>query len=454
LSDALAARLPVETFGAHHAAVAEPPGPDAGAPTVLVAHFFRTEAGRLTAHLVRRFGAHQLELCEDAVQSALERALAVWPRRGIPDSPSAWLTTTARNFVIDRLRASARVDLGIEDSSVQGTQPVEVGFSSEIEDDTLRMLLVCCDEELPVQTRLVLALKLVCGFSLPEIASRLFLGEAAAQKVLSRGRERLKELMTAADDAWAAPTGERVQARLASAQHVVYLLFNEGYGSQKVDEPVRRELCEEALRLGQLLTQGPDTGQPSSYALLSLLHFLAARLDTRLDAGGNLLLLEEQDRSRWDDDHIREGVRCFELSTHTESFSRYHGEAAIQQEHCLAPSFAQTRWAEIVELYELLERLAPSPLYTLNRAIALSQLAGPAAGLELLEAIVPPAWLGGYYLWGATLGELHRQSGDFARAERYLEQACELAPTHAEREHFRRRLEQCRAGSSARGRAS
>lgn len=444
----------MDTFDAHHARVAEPPGSDARAPTVLVAHFFRTEAGRLTAHLVRRFGGHRLELCEDAVQSALEKALAVWPRRGVPDNPSAWLTAVARNFALDRVRGGTRLELGLEASGVErgGTDPVEVGFPSEIEDDTLRMLLVCCDEELALQTRLVLALKLVCGFSVPEIASRLFSSEEATQKVLSRGRERLKVLMTAADDAWDAPSGERVQARLTSAQHVIYLLFNEGYGSQKVDEPVRRELCAEGLRLAQLLTEGPDTGRPSSFALRSLLHFLAARLDTRLDAAGHLVLLEEQERSRWDRQHIAEGLRWFERAVQTESFSRYHGEAAIQLEHCLAPTFADTRWGEIVELYELLEKLEPSPLYTLNRAVALAQLHGPSVGLELLEANKPPAWLGGYYLWGATLGELHRQNGDFARAERYLEQAAELAPTHAEREHFRLRLEQCRTGSSARGR--
>lgn len=432
--------------------VPEPPDTSAGNSSVLVEHFFRTEAGRLTAHLIRRFGAHRLELCEDAVQSALEKALLVWPRRGTPDNPSAWLTTAARNFALDRLRAGARVEVEADEAMLapHASEPPRASFHGEIEDDTLRMLLVCCDEELSVQTRLVLSLKLVCGFSLREIASRLFLGEEAVQKVISRGRESLKELMTRADEAWDAPSPARVQQRLASAQHVVYLLFNEGYSSQKVDEPIRRELCDEALRLGRLLAGAPETGQPSSFALLSLLHFLAARLDTRLDAAGHLLLLEEQDRSRWDQAHIREGLRCFSLATGGDSFTRYHGEAAIQLEHCLAPSFAQTRWSEIVEFYEILERLAPSPLYTLNRAIALAQLEGPGAGLELLEANKPPAWLGGYYLWGATLGELHRQNGDFGQAERYLEQAIELAPTRAEKELFQKRLEQCRAGSSAR----
>lgn len=419
---------------------------------MLVDHFFRTEAGRLTAHLVRRFGAHRIEVCEDAVQSALEKALAVWPRRGVPDKPSAWLTTTARNFVLDRLRGSARLEYELPEAALAdaGIEPATVKFAGEVEDDTLRMLLVCCDEELPVQTRLVLALKLVCGFSVREIATRLFSSEAAIEKVVTRGRDSLKQLMTRADEAWDAPGKESTARRLASAQHVIYLLFNEGYGSQKLDEPVRRELCEEALRLGRLLVEVPDTRQPSSFALLSLMHFLTARLETRVDGDGNLLLLEEQDRDRWDENHIREGIRLFVLSTESDTFSRYHGEAAIAQEHCLAPSFEATRWAEIVDLYEILERMAPSPLYTLNRAIALAQLRGPAAGLDLLQAVVPPAWLTGYYLWGATLGELHRQNGDFARAEHYLEQAIELSPTLAEKEHFRRRLAQCRAGSSAR----
>lgn len=414
---------------------------------VLVDHFFRHEYGRLTASLALRFGLANLELIEDAVQSALAQALATWSRRGLPQNPAAWLTRVAYNAVIDQLRHRSVADRLAPNVDVP--PPMEASpapAQTEVADDELRMLFVCCHDALSSQTQLVLALKLLCGFSTREIAARLFLTDANVQKLLSRGRKRLAEQCgDPYTSEWADPDAERMTARLDAVQRVIYLLFNEGYSSQRVDEVIRHDLCDEALRLCVLLVSHPRGNQPSSWALLALLHLHRARLDARLDADGGLLMLEQQDRTRWDRAHIYEGMMCLHHSGQGDIFTRYHAEAAILAEHCIAPSFAATRWDRIVELYEALERLHPSPIYTLNRAIALAEWKGPQAGLDLLEALTPPAWLVRYYLWDATLGELHRRVGNTARAIRDLQRALERAPTHAERKVLQDRLQRCGA---------
>jgi RNA polymerase sigma factor (sigma-70 family) len=413
----------------------------------LVNHFFRHESGRLIARLVRRYGGTRITAIEDAVQSALARGLANWVRAGIPDNPAAWLTRVAENELRDQLRREATRD-GAELETSEEVPPPPATFADEIDDDELRMLFVCCDDQLSTQAQLVLALKLLCGFSTKEIAARLFLSDANVQKILTRGRHRLAELWTAAPSTGVPePSKAQLALRLPSVQRVIYLLFNEGYSSQRDDEVIRRDLCEEALRLGQLLVSHPAGDASESWALLALLYFHTARLDARIDEHGALLSLDEQDRSRWDGRRIRAGFECLWRSR-GEHFSRYHAEAAVLAEHCMARSFEETRWWEIVDLYEMLESFEPSPLHTLNRAIALAEWKGPEAGLRLLQEMAPPAWLVSYYVWDAAFGELYRRAGDFARAVHHLERAIELAPTEAERTLLRRRLARCHAGDS------
>jgi RNA polymerase sigma-70 factor (ECF subfamily) len=420
----------------------------------LVDHFFRHEASRLVARLARRYGTARLETIEDAVQSALSAALEAWSRRGIPDNPSAWLTRAAQNQVLDRLRRDATVERSLVRAELDQDQveaPAPFAFGSEIQDDELRMLFACCDEQLTPQCQLVLSLKLCCAFSTKEIAARLFLSDANVQKILTRGRGRLRELWSAAGDSSVPEASpEQLAQRLVLVQRVIYLLFNEGYSSQCDDQVIRRDLCGEAQRLARLLVSHPVGDQPDSWALLALLHFHSARLDTRTDDSGGLLALHEQDRSRWDAAHIRRGFECLFRSGESQRFSRYHAEAAVLAEHCAAPSYEATRWSEIVELYELLERLEPSPLHTLNRAIALAEWKGPREGLRVLREMAPPSWLLGYYLWDAASGELYRRAGEFEQAARHLESALERAPTEAERCVYRRRLELCRARKTGR----
>jgi len=406
----------------------------------LVEHFFRHEYGRLVAMLTRRAGAPQIELVEDAVQTALVAALTAWTDQVLPEDPGAWLYRVAYNQLIGDLRRKAGrlriLEQEAGDLAGEGGHPATSYFADEVRDDMLRMLFVCCDDAIPLESRLVLALKTLCGFSTAEIALRLFTTEANVRKRLGRARDRLRE----APPDMETPPPEELRSRLPSVHAVLYLLFNEGYLSAHAERAIRRELCDEAIRLATLVAEHPVGAVPETFALLALMHLHAARLGARLDGMGGLLLLEEQDRSLWDRESMRLGAEWLARAASGEVFSRFHAEAGIAAEHCFAPSFRQTRWKEIADFYSMLERVAPSPLHTLNRAVAVAEWQGPEAGLAVLQGLVPPAWLVGSYLWDAVLGDLHRRAGNLEIAQQHTERALGSAPTEAVRELLRRRL--------------
>lgn len=403
-------------------------------------HFFRHQYGHLVAVLSRRVGTHHLELVEDAVQGALLTALESWTRGAVPENPSAWLFRVAQNRLVGELRQRARRDRLVAQGGVYDPDATAAGPSAalagDVRDDLLRMLFVCCDDEIPIESQLVNALKTLCGFDVREIAERLFMSEANVYKRLGRARSRLRELPFEPDDL----STVQLASRLPAVQSVLYLLFTEGYLSSSAEEAIRRELCDEAMRLGGVLAEHPVGGTPETFALLALMHLHAARMSARQDASGGLLLLEEQDRARWDQRGIRAGLEWLAKSAQGEVFSRYHAEAGIAAEHCLAPSFQETRWDRIVECYALLERLAPSALHTLNRAVAVAELRGPQEGLGILEGLEPPSWLAGSYLWMAVLADLHRRCGHDEVAQRYRGAALASAPSVAVREVLERRL--------------
>jgi len=404
---------------------------------VLVEHYFRHEYGRLVAQLATKVGVRHVELVEDAVQSALATALTAWVVNGLPRDPSAWLYRVACNHLVGVLRQDAgRLRLLSSTAELEHTTETTPYFANEVRDDLLRMLFICCDEAIPRESRIVLALKTLCGFSTPEIALRLFTSEANVHKRLQRAREMLRA--AAAD--LSSPPLDALQARLASVHEVLYLLFNEGYLSVHTESAIRRELCDEAIRLATLLAEHTVGDVPETFALLALMHLHAARLAGRVDGAGGLLLLEEQDRARWDRDQIRIGIAWLARSASGERFSRYHAEAGIAAEHCLAPSFRDTRWEKITELYLLLDRVSPSPLHTLNRAIAIAEWQGVDAALALLDAIDPPAWLSTSYLWDAVLADLCRRAGRDEVSHRHRERALSEAPSDAVRDLLRRRL--------------
>jgi RNA polymerase sigma-70 factor (ECF subfamily) len=390
----------------------------------LPAHWFRRELGRLVSVLSHRFGVHRLELCEDAAQNALLQATRSWSST-LPDNPGAWLYRVAHNHVLDELRREKRDQRYIADVHADYAQ-------QEVQDDVLRLLFVCADPAIPAESQLVLALKTLCGFSTHEIALRLFQSEDAVHKRLQRARTRLREH---------AEVQSIDPERVHGVLHMLYLLFNEGYSSAQPDRVIRRELCDEALRLAVMLREDSAGAIPDVDALIALMCFHAARFEARVDGWGGLLLLEEQDRSRWDRELVQRGLEHLVRSGRGETVSRYHAEAGIAAAHCLAPSYAETNWEEIVRLYEVLERVAPSPLNVLNRAIALAEWKGAEAGLAALAAFEAPSWLLGYYLWDATLGELYRRCGDANRALAHTQRARASAPTNPEKALLERRLE-------------
>jgi RNA polymerase sigma-70 factor (ECF subfamily) len=394
----------------------------------------------VVAVLARRVGVQHIELVEDAVQHALMAALTTWGVHGEPDDPSAWLYRVAHNQLIQDLRrASGRLRIlarAAADLSEAPDEPIDPAFADEIRDDLLRMLFVCCDDSIPWESQLVLALKTLCGFSTAEIALRLFTSEANVHKRLGRARDRLRQVAPDVEP----PAIESLRPRLPGVHGVLYLLFNEGYLSAHEDQAIRGELCDEAVRLTTLLAEHSVGAVPETFALLALMHLHRARLGSRVDATGGLLLLEEQDRSQWDRDEMQRGAQWLQRSASGEAFSRWHAEAGIAAAHCFAPSFRETPWAEIAELYAMLERLAPSPLHTLNRAVAVGEWRGPEAGLAALDGLVPPAWLAGSYLWDAVLSDLHRRAGHAETSRRHRERALTTAPTDAIRDLLRRRL--------------
>jgi RNA polymerase sigma-70 factor (ECF subfamily) len=390
--------------------------------------------------LARRVGVRHIELVEDAVQSALLAALTAWTEQTLPDDPGAWLYKVAYHRLIQDLRQkSGRLKIlerAAGDFLDGAGHPENHFFPDEIRDDMLRMLFVCCDEDIPWESQLVLALKTLCGFSTAEIALRLFTSEANVHKRLGRARDRLRQAPLDVET----PPLEKLRSRLPSVHGVLYLLFNEGYLSAHAEQAIRRELCDEAVRLATLLAEHPVGAVPESFALLALMHLHVARLGSRVDGMGGLLLLEEQDRSLWDREQIRLGLEWLVRSAGGDVFSRFHAEAGIAAEHCLAPSFPQTRWKEIADLYAMLEGIAPSALHTLNKAVAVAEWQGPEAGLAVLDGLAPPDWVSGSYLWDAVLADLHRRAGHSEIARQHRERALDSAPTDAVRELLRRRL--------------
>src|SRR5262245_39034732 len=416
-------------------------------PRALVEHFFRHEFGRLVAVLTRSLGVRRLTLVADVGQGALVQALETWSRRGVPEDPGGWLYRTARNLAIDALRrervhAQALPRLAEAAGSGDPRRAIEAHFADEIGDEPLRLLFVCCHEAVPAESRVALALKTLCGFSTAEIARALLSTDANVQKRIERARERLREL----DVDFDSPPAPQLSARLDAVLAVVYLLFSQGCHVTHGDVPIRRDLCEEARRLARMLAAHPAGDVPAAHALLALMCFHAARFDARVALDGAIVLLEAQERSAWNWSDVREGMEWLARSAAGDELTRYHAEAGIAWEHCRAPTFANTDWRRIAELYDTLERIAPSPLYTLNRAVAEAYLHGPQAGLERLAAVGPESVPASYPAWHAVIGELHFRLGRHAAAERAWREALRLTTARADREFLLRRLADCRSG--------
>jgi RNA polymerase sigma-70 factor (ECF subfamily) len=409
----------------------------------LVEHFFRHEAGRLVSVLTRLFDWRHFDLVEDMVQATLLDALEAWRVRGVPENPSGWIHRIAKNKILDALRrdqigqrvlgewAAARPtgDDGLD----------ELFIDSEIEDSQLRMMFACCHPHLARENQLALTLKALCGFSNAEVARALLVGEETVKKRLQRATRDLIDHEIALDP----PAAGELALRLGGVHQVLYLLFNEGYSSSEGETAIRADLCEEAARLCHLLCSHPRFRTPAGDALMALMLFHAARLESRLDHRGLVLLLEEQDRIRWDQQLIWRAQEFLARSAEGTVISAFHLEAAIASHHCRAKSYAETDWLAILRCYDALLTHQSSPVYLLNRAIVVAQIEGPQAGICALDEAGRDPALRHYHLFDATLGEFYRRTGDLARAREHLEAAREKTTSPFDRELLDRRLAQC-----------
>lgn len=409
-------------------------------------HLFRHEAGRMVATLTRIFGVHNLALAEDVVQDAFCRALEIWKFRGVPESPSAWLMATAKNRALDALRRerTARTFAPeltrLLESEWTLAPTIEEQFTeSAIKDDQLRMMFSCCHPVLSEEVQVTLILHILCGFSVSEIASAFVSSDAATEKRITRAKKTLAK----SKGLFVITASAEFFKRLPAVQRALYLLFNEGYHGASPEKVVRVELCHEAMRLIAILLQHSLAETPATYALAALMSLDAARLPARLDSSGNLTCLFEQDRSRWDQKLVIEGLRLFDLSATGTELTEYHVEAAIASVHAQAQHVQDTKWKAIVELYDTLMVIRSSPVVALNRAIAIAQEEGPERGIEELLAISDSERLANYPFYHAALGEFELRSGKQEAAREHFEAAFALARNAMERRFIERRIGAC-----------
>jgi RNA polymerase sigma-70 factor (ECF subfamily) len=375
--------------------------------------------------------------------------LDVWKIRGVPDNPSAWLMTVAKRRALDVVRRerTARTfapELSrLFESEWTLAPAVDESFTSAvIRDEQLRMMFSCCHPSLSEETQIALILNVLCGFGASEVATAFLTSRAAMEKRITRGRKAL-----ASADRLFDLSDEDFGARLAAVHAALYLLFNEGYHSASSETAVRAELCGEAIRLASMLLETETAAEPATFALAALMCLHAARLPARLDAHGDLSSLLDQDRSRWDADLIDRGTALLERASSGTVATPYHLEAAIAAVHAASPSVDCTNWDAIVELYDQLMALTPSPVVALNRAVAVAQRDGPEAGLAAIRAIPDVDRLRAYPFYPAAVGDLELRRGDFESAVRAFSAAVGLARNPLERRFLERRLHAAQASS-------
>jgi RNA polymerase sigma-70 factor (ECF subfamily) len=401
----------------------------------------RAARPRAVGALLRYFG--NLDAAEEAFQEACLAALTRWPEQGPPRDVAAWLIFVGRNAALDSVRRRNKERPLPAESALSETGDMESAVAEQLDDahyrdDVLRLLFVCCHPELPATQQIALALRVVSGLTVKEIARAFLVGETAMEQRITRAKARI----AAADIPFETPAPEERAARLRTVAAMIYLVFNEGYSATGGEAQRRAPLCGEAIRLGRLLLRlFPD--EPEMMGLLALLLLQHARADARLDGDGAIVLLEDQDRARWDRRAIAEGLVLLEKAMRHRRPGPYQVQAAIAAIHDRAPTAAATDWAEIDTLYATLERLTPSPVVTLNRAVAVAKLRGPAAALALIEPLAPK--LSGYFHFFGVRGALLAELGRREEARAAFDRAIALANTAVEAAHIRMHLDRLAA---------
>jgi RNA polymerase sigma-70 factor (ECF subfamily) len=402
-----------------------------------VAEAFRQEYARVVASVLRM--VRDIDLAEEIVQEAFEQALDRWPVAGTPDRPGGWLLTTARRRAIDRLRRTRRAGAKAEALAYEATLGADDGSPDvsdpeTITDDRLRLIFTCCHPGLPADSRVALTLRLVGGLSTVEIAHAFLVPEPTIAQRLVRAKRTIRDRALP----YEVPEGVELSERLPAVLAVVYLVFNEGYAAHSGDALVRHDLCAEAVRLGHMLAELMP-GEPEVLGLLALMQLQTSRIATRADADGNLVLLADQDRSRWDRARIASGLDLLGRAGPIARAGPYQLQAAIAACHARAASWEATDWEAIVMHYRALAEIAPSPVVELNRAVAIGLARGPAAGLAALDGI-DAATLRGYHLLPAARADFLRRLGRAAEAAAEYRRALELTDNAREQSFYASRL--------------
>ena len=395
---------------------------------------FRSEWGRMVAYLIRVTG--DWDLAEECAQDAFTKALERWPRDGVPASPEGWLKVTARNRALDLIRRATVGAAKLQEVAASMLADDDGGpDNGGIGDHRLRLIFTCCHPALPIESQVALTLRTLAGLSTAEIARAFLVPEETMAKRLVRAKHKIRD----AAIPYRVPTASQLPQRLQAVLAVLYALFNEGYSATTGADLVRESLCQEGIRLARLLARLMPA-EPETYGLLSLMVLHDARRQARVDAAGDLVTLENQDRTRWDRDAIAEGCAILDTAIRLGRPGPYQLMAAIVACHATAPDAESTDWAEIAALYERLNQVLPSPVVALNRAVAVAMADGPVAGLRLVEQLEDDGALAGYYLLPATRADLLRRLGRSGEAAAAYRRALELAGTDAERRYLAKRL--------------
>lgn len=411
-------------------------------PAQLVEHFFRHETGRLHGALIRLLGVQNLSLAEDVTQEAMLRALRHWSMGGVPPNPSAWITQVAMNLARDALRhqrmSNSKEPAIITYLDQMQSAPVTADkMDEEIRDDALRLMFVCCHPSIASDAQVVLALKVLCGFSTGEIARAFLTSDAAIDKQLTRTKQRIQNAGIGFD----LPEGADLSPRLQGVLGTLYLLFNEGYKASTGERLLREDLCQEAMRLTSLLVAHPSGATPRSHALFALMCLTAARFPSRVDEHGDLLRLDDQDRSKWSQPLIERGLIHLVEAARGDDLSEYHLQAGIAACHCMAADSVSTDWTRILRHYDELDRIKPSPVVALNRAVAVAHVHGPQAGLDAIAAMPDRERLEKHYLLHAVTGELQWRLQQPRAAAESFRRALHLSLVGPEQLHLSRMLE-------------
>jgi RNA polymerase sigma-70 factor (ECF subfamily) len=397
---------------------------------------YRSESGRILATLARLLG--DLDIAEEAMHEAFAAALDTWPQAGVPDKPRPWLISTARFKAINGMRRRARFDSAQKDLTLYLEARInEVPYEDEeIEDDRLRLIFTCCHPALPPEGQLALTLREVCGLTTEEIARAFLITPATLAQRIVRAKAKIRDTPIR----YEVPSPEELPERLDAVLQVIYLVFNEGYSAAVGAEVMRTELTGEAIRLGRLLNELRP--EPEVMGLLSLMLLQESRRAARTSPTGELILLENQDRSLWNREQIAEGVALLEKALKSRRFGSYTLQAAIAAVHAEAESVATTDWRQIVALYNRLVQIQPSPVVQLNRAVAIAMRDGPEAGLTRIDAVLEHGELANYYLAHSARADMYRRLGRTAEARASYEKALALTQQEPERQFLRARIRQ------------